>query len=626
MPQLKKVLSFPGILLITINAIMGTGIFFLPAVGAQVAGPASILAWFILSLIAVYIAMCFGELSSMFPKAGGIYEFCKQAYGRFFSFLIGWMTVMAGNITVAMLVVGAIQYLLPVGSNMMKILFSLVFILIFNFIAFKGMKTSAVMLITFSFITLGTLFALIIPGLFRFELTNLSPFFVFPPEALILAIFLIAETFFGWETATFLAEETKNGQKVMPKALISGTIIIAVICLLFVITSLGVIPWQTFGKSVTPLADLGLVHYGALGQGIFSILVYLAIIGSVAGWVVSAPRLLLAMAKDKLFPERFAKIHKKNFTPHRAIIFQTILTTILVIVGSGSYTTILLLLVPIVLVTYAFVLLSVVILRYKKPDMKRYYRVPFGKIGPAIVALGMLILIYIWLRHTPGAWSILRLGISLIFVGLPLYFLVEMYHDAPAIKKVNEILAYPIFWSETIFFPVSVRRKIFRNLGDLKNKKVLEFGCSMGTVTRRLAKVVGQRGKIFAFDFVERNLQIAGSHLKRDNIHLFHYGGLHDFKIPVKLPKVDVIVSTGAFSYMQRPQTVLRDLARKIKVGGKVVFVDYDRFFHIIPNVAWISDAAKVKKMFNAAGFNVEVKKKQGLLWKYIFIEGSKER
>ena len=275
MAQLKKVLNFPAILLITINSIMGTGIFFLPAVGAGAAGPASLISWLILSFISIYIAMCFAELSSMFPKSGGIYEFCKQAYGRFFSFIIGWMTVLAGNITIAMLVVGAIQYLLPTGSVLMKIGVSLFFILTFNYIAYKGMQTSAVMLITFAIITLGTIFSLAIPGLFKFQIENFTPFFVFPASSIVITIFLIAETFFGWETATFLAEETKQGEKIMPKALIWGTIIIALICIFFVITSLGVINWQTFGQSITPLSDLGILHYGIVGGDIFTILVYL---------------------------------------------------------------------------------------------------------------------------------------------------------------------------------------------------------------------------------------------------------------------------------------------------------------------------------------------------------------
>ena len=134
MGELKKVLGFPAILLITINSIMGTGIYFLPAVGVARAGPASLISWLIMTIIAIYIGMCFAELCTMFPKAGGVYEYSKQAYGRFTSFVIGWITFIAGNITIAMLVVGAIQYLLPYELPVQKAIISLAFILIFNYI------------------------------------------------------------------------------------------------------------------------------------------------------------------------------------------------------------------------------------------------------------------------------------------------------------------------------------------------------------------------------------------------------------------------------------------------------------------------------------------------------------
>jgi len=625
MAELKKVLSFPAILLITINSIMGTGIFFLPAVGAGASGPASIISWLFLSFISIYIAMCFGELASMFPKSGGIYEFCKQAYGRFFSFIIGWMTVMAGNITIAMLVVGAIQYLLPVGSIFMKIGISLLFIFAFNYIAFRGMKTSSVMLVTFAFITLGTILGLIIPGIFKFQTGNFTPFFVFPVSNLILTIFLIAETFFGWETATFLAEETKDGQKVMPKALIWGTVIIAAICLIFVVTSLGVINWEAFGQSATPLSDLGILHYGIIGGDIFTILVYLAIIGSVAGWIVSAPRLLLAMAKDKLFLTHFAKIHKKNLTPHRAILFQTVLTTILVVVGAGSYTTMLHLLVPIVLIAYSFVLISLVVLRYKKPNIKRYFKVPFGKIGPILISLFMIFLIGMWLTHTPGALNTLKIAGSLLLLGIPLFLLIEMYYDSPTIIRVNEKLSYILVFFENIFFPISLRKKIFLMLGDLQGKTILEYGCSIGTLTRRLAKKVLPGGKVYAFDVIEHNVKIASSQLKKQkHVSFYHHQYLNHFKTKVKIPKVDVLVSTGILSYIQKPQTVLNQLGKKVKKNGRVVFVDYDKFFFFIPNTPWISDEKKVVRMFKKAGFKVKVVKKRSLLWQYIFIHGEK--
>ncbi|MFH1053964.1 MAG: amino acid permease [Candidatus Woesearchaeota archaeon] len=82
MSGLKKVLSYRTVILITINSIMGTGIFFLPALGAGKAGPASLISWGLMGLISIYIAMCFAELTSMYPSAGGVYEFCKHAYGK----------------------------------------------------------------------------------------------------------------------------------------------------------------------------------------------------------------------------------------------------------------------------------------------------------------------------------------------------------------------------------------------------------------------------------------------------------------------------------------------------------------------------------------------------------------
>jgi len=627
MTQLKKVLSFRAILLITINSIMGTGIFFLPAVGVRHSGPASILSWLILSFVSIYIGMCFAELSSMFPKSGGVYEFCKQAYGRFPSFLFGWMTLIAGNITIAMLVVGAIQYLLPFPITGVKIGICLFFIFVFNYMAFKGMKTSAFMLITFAFITIGTLLALIIPGLIKLNPGNFTPFFAFPMSTVLVTIFFISETFFGWETATFLAEETKDGARVMPKALIWGTVIIAVMCLLFVVTSIGAIPWETFGASSTPLTDLGFAHYGNFGADIFTILVYLSIIGSVAGWIVSAPRLILALAKDGLFLKQFASIHKKNFTPYKAIIFQTILTSILVIVGFGSYETLLHLLIPMVLIMYGGVLLSLVILRFKKPDLTRFFKVPLGKIGPILVVIFMGFLLGMWLLEAEGAMHTLRLGLSFIAIGLPIYFLLEMYYDPKVIIEVNDAFAYLALLTERIYLPHSVRRKIIGMLGDIKGKKVLEYGCSVGTLTLWLAREVGPRGKLFAHSDLKYSPRIAKRRVEK--LGYKHVNVIID-KIPDRVhpsvPKVNATISVGELSYIQDVRHVLTEINRRMKKGDKIVFLEYDKFFDIIPNRFWLGDDKKIIEVFNGNGFYVNVFRKQGFAWQYVYIFGKKER
>lgn len=622
--ELKKVLSYRMILLITINSIMGTGIFFLPAIGAGSAGPASLISWAVMAVIAIYISMCFAELTSMFPKAGGVYEFCKQAYGRFWSFIIGWTTVIAGNITIAMLVVGAIHYLLPMDAPLIKIGISLFFVFIFNYIAYKGMDTSATMLVAFAFITLATILSLTIPGFFTTRLENLLPFFAFPASAIIVTIFLIAETFFGWETATFLAAETKDGEKVMPKALIVSTIIIAVLCLLFVLTSIGTIPWQEFGKSEAPLSDLGKVHYGNLGVSIFTIAVYLAIIGSVAGWIVSAPRLILAMSEDKLFLTQFAKIHPKNGTPYKAIMLQTVITTVLVILGSGSYETLLHLLVPIVLVMYSAVLLSVLILRKKQAGMKRYFTTPLAWVGIPLIIMFLLFLIGMWAVNTHGAFHILRIIFSIIFLGIPIYILLELYYNEKVIIKVNDALAFLAYRAERFTLPVNVRQKMISLLGDIKGKHVMEYGCGVGTLTMHLAEEVGKKGKIYATDESRHSLEILKKRLEKEG-HT-HVVALKDKpnRLHPKIPRIDAVISEGMIGYVQKEEKVLTELGKRLRKGSRIVFLDYDKFFEVIPNIEWLSSDEKIKSVFKKAGFDVKIDRKRGFLWQNIFIHGKK--
>ncbi len=440
--KVKKVLSFKVILLVTINSIMGTGIWFLTSAGVKHAGPASLLSWAILSVIAIYISMCFSELTSMFPKAGGVYEFAKQTYGRFGSFVVGWTTSIAGSVTISMLLLGALQYMLPINYLHLSIPIAIGLVILFNFIAYRGMQTSTYMLVGFAILTIVTIVSIIIPGFFSFDITNLTPFFVFPTINLFLAIFFIAETFFGWESAIFLSAETKNPKKVMPKALISGTVIIAVFALLLTLTAIGAIPWQTYGESTAPLRDLGIKYFGETGGLIFTILVFVSIIGAVASWIVTSPRLLMSMAEDKLFFVQFAKIHDKFKSPYVSIIFQVFVISFLIIIGSGSYETLLHLLIPLILVLYSTVLLSVTILRFKKPELDRPFRAPIGKIGPVLIVLFMGFLLAMFIKETHHALDLLRISMSLIVFGIPAYFAVEIFYNPKYVKMRKKFKDY----------------------------------------------------------------------------------------------------------------------------------------------------------------------------------------
>jgi basic amino acid/polyamine antiporter, APA family len=650
--QLERSLSYPTIFIITLTSIIGTGVFFLPAIGARETGPASIISWTILAGIAIYVSTVFGELTSMFPNAGGVYEFCKQAFGRFPSFIIGWIAILAGNVTISMLIVGAIQYLMPqtgmlnllgfiFDAKYFKLAVCIFFILIFNYITFRGIEVSATMLVSFGVITLSTLVALIIPGLFSFNISsfNLSSSgdFNFMPGgifSIFVGIYLVVETFFGWESATFLAGETKNGEKVMPKAMFYSTIFIAIICLLLVITAFGNMPWDVFGSSRSPLSDLGAHYYGDYFGNFFVILVYISIIGSVAAWIVSAPRLLLAMAEDKLLLGQFKAIHPVNKTPYKAIFFQTILTTTIVIIGFESYEFLLHMLVPLATILYCGVMVSLLLLRKTKPDHPRYMRVPYAKFGIPFVLLFLLALMFIWASETHGAWNTLAFCASLVALGLPLYMLVELYYNPKAIIKANDFFAKFALFTEKISIPKWVKEKIFLLVGDLNGKSVLEYGCNVGTLTIPILKKIGPHGRLYATDISLKNLQITQSRIKKHQKRNSHLPSsvkiIHDMdqmiRIHPSIPYSDVIISFGMLSYVQNLNKVLDDLHSILPEGGQICLVEFADYFKVIPNVDWLSTDEEVKKLFSKSGFSIRVVREKGLLWNYVFVYGIKSK
>ncbi|MBS1267249.1 MAG: 2-phytyl-1,4-naphtoquinone methyltransferase [Candidatus Woesearchaeota archaeon] len=640
MTELKRVIGTGTILALSIGSVIGTGIFLGPAIGAGIAGNASIIAWILLSLVGLYIAACFGELVAMFPKAGGVYEFGKQTYGRFSSFIIGWVAWLVGNITTVVLIVAGVEYLLPGKYAVLKIIISIVFLFVLNLIALLGMKESSFMVMTFSIISVLVVLGVLLPGFFSINTDNYTPFFSGGITPIFVTLFFIAESFFGWEAATYLAEETKNPEKVIPKALILSTVIVALMGVLLAVTMLGVIKWDTLAQSAAPLRDFSQIVFKNLGvtnlnrvMDIISLGVYLTLLGSASGNIITMPRLLLALARDKLFLKQFTAIHPKFFTPHKAITFQFFACLIILFIGFGTYKTLLSLLVPLGLIMYATVLLSIPLLRFKKPDLKREFKVPFGKIGPVLVVLFFIAMVVMWAITQQDSMRILGLGGSLVMIGIPLYLLIELYNDPEMITEVNDVLAYLTLFTERINLPRSVQKEIFSLMGDIRGKFVLEFGCGVGTLTSQLARSVGPTGIVYATSFSKNHLKITKKRTTRKywdsqetlfaDVRYIH-DLEHTSRVHPNVGRVDVAVSVGTIGYLQEVEKVLKEINELMPQTGRIVFVDYGEFFHMIPNVDWLSSNKKIERVFRNCGFSVQVERKKGLFWNYIFIYGMK--
>ena len=232
----------------------------------------------------------------------------------------------------------------------------------------------------------------------------------------------------------------------------------------------------------------------------------------------------------------------------------------------------------------------------------------------------------IWIAISENALHTIRNGFLFIVLGIPVYFLLEMYYNPRAVRKTNNILAYLALFTERLALPLSVRKEILRLIGNVKGKAIFEFGCSVGTMTLHLAEVVGKKGRIYATDISERDLVIAQNRMNKKGHG--HVKIMHDIKhhsrIHPDIPDIHLVVSVGMLGYLQNTKNVLKQMNKKLKKGSKVCFVDYDKFFDLIPNRDWLSDDKKIKKIFEECGFDVKVKRKQGFAWKYIFIYGKK--
>ena len=626
MAELKRALDFWTILALSIASIMGTGMFFGAAIGARYSGNASILSWVIMSFVAVYISMFFSELVSMFPKAGGIYEFSKQAYNRFTSFIIGWLAWIVGNLTTALMIVAAIDYLIPDPSQfIIKMVISITLIVLLNAIAFLGIEASGMVVIILATFSISLILSVILPGIFIMDVSNLSPLFTYGITPILVTIFFIAESFFGWESATYLSEETKNPERTIPKALIYGTVIVGVLATLISSVSLGIIPFQILIDATAPLSIVFERIYGAFGN-ILNYGVFIALIGSAAGGIITMPRLILALARDKLFIAQLSEIHPTFKTPHKAIIFQTIISLIIFGMAFGRYRTLLNLLLPLGVIMYIFIIIIVPILRYKYPNAPRSFKVPLGKIGAYLLVGFLFSLMALWIIAEPAAWQILRLGLSFVAIGIPIYLLLEMYYNPDFIIGINDALAYFTLLTERFILPKGVRKEVLALLGDIKNKNILEFGCSVGTLTLHLAENVKPSGKVYATDLSEKDLIITKNRMiKKGHTHVIIIHDEHQInRVHPDVPHVDVIVSIGMMGYLQDVKKVLREMWEIMPYGGKIVFVDYADFFKVIPNVAWLSKDKVIEKVFRDVGFSVFVKRQKGMFWNYVYVYGVK--
>lgn len=637
MAELKKTLGFWMVAAIAFLNLINTGIFFGIQLGAKEAGIDSLIAWGILAVLSVYIAMCFSELIAMFPSAGGVYEFAKQAYGRFTSFLIGWIVWVSGNIATALFTVAAIDYIVPntpliIGTFYLsafstKLTICIAIIILLNYVAYRGIEASARLMILLSIFMLGIVAIIIFPGLAASNTTYFTGF-TLNMSIILIAAFFLSETFFGWESVSFMSEETKDAERTIPRALIFTTALVALIALLVAIATTGVLSIPgILGTDKPIVAMLQHLFFSPELILVVNIGIVVTLLGNASGNIISLPRLLLALSRDKLFIEQFSDIHPRHQTPYKAIIFQTIIGITIVLIAAGTYKKLLELLVPISLLMYATIIILVSYFRFTRPDHPRPFKVWFGSWLPIFISGLYILLLAYWAISEPNAIGQLRLLFSFIFFSVPIYLLLTYFYDPDSLISTINFFSRINLWLENVFIPRRLRHEISEFFSNIKDKHILEFGSGVGTLTVHLASQVGSNGKVYAVELSQRNVEIIKRRMNK--LGHTHVEVIHDphlvNRVHPSVKSADIIVSINNLSYIQDIGKVLREMNSILPPRGKIYFIEYVDLFYFLPNPKWLSDPEGVKNIFSQAGFTVTVRVRQGLFWKYLYIYGIKE-
>jgi len=406
---------------ICIGGMVGIAVFVLSPTTVMLAGPAAILVWILAGVLMYIIALNFIELATAFPKAGGIYVYPYETFGRrkgprtFFSFLTGWLywftfgviAQTVGAIYLAQLIAtfipGFEAYTVPVA-----VLF-IVFVWAINCL---GIRLTGITNTILTSILIALMICYIAVGIFNVDLTHYTPF-ISGQMGLgggLLSITIAWLGYTAWIALTSIAEEVKEPQRTIPKAISIAFPITAVFYFLILFVTFGAAPWTDFTPQNTfafyaPLSYAATKFSAPWLIPVISLAAIIAILTTMTVLFLDSSRVLLAMGRTGIFPRPFAYIHRRFNTPIVSLTFLLIISigvamfpqfvSFLIQMGGGSF--------GIICIICS---LSVIFLHRYRGDVKPSFRVPGGVVLPIVA----IIIIAVAMTQYEGIVYYLTLG------------------------------------------------------------------------------------------------------------------------------------------------------------------------------------------------------------------------
>jgi APA family basic amino acid/polyamine antiporter len=338
----KTALTLPMLIAIVVGNMIGTGIFVLPASLAQY-GTISLLSWVFTSIGALLLALTFTHLNKRYPKTGGPYAYCKQAFGRLVGFIIAiiyWFSNLGSIAGISVASIGYLGFVFPaLNANSpgydptYPLIMELAVIWLFTFVNILGLHFVGIVQLFLTTIKVTPLIIIILFGLGHVQLANLTQFTagnVSHFTAISSAAALTFWAFIGLEAATIPAENTR-GPRDISRATIWGTLISSSIYIASTFVLMGMISISQLKISQFPFAEAGAMLFGPFGALLIAIFACISGIGALNVCILIQGQIVFSAARDNIFPHWLAKL-SKNGVPIRGHLISSILVSLLLIV------------------------------------------------------------------------------------------------------------------------------------------------------------------------------------------------------------------------------------------------------------------------------------------------------
>ncbi len=445
--------------MIVAGSMIGSGIFIVSADITRNVGSAGwlIAVWLITGFMTLTAALSYGELSAMFPKAGGQYVYLKEAFNPLAGFLYGW-SFFAVIQTATIAAVGVafskfLAYIVPglgpenilADLGIIKInagqLVSIVLITFLTYINTKGIQGGKMIQTSFTVVKLLSLFGLIIFGLllaakgsiWHANWTDAWQMTTRNAEGAVIGgvagsaiLGAIAASMVGsifssdaWNNVTFIAGEVKNPKRNIGLALFLGTLVVTIIYVSANLMYISVLPLNEIASApqdrVAVAASKAI--FGDIGTYVIAVMIMISTFGCNNGLILAGARVYYTMAKDGLFFKKTGELNKNN-VPEFALWIQCIVASILCL--SGKYGDLLDMISFVVVMFYALTILGIFILRKNRPDAERPYKAFGYPLLPAIYILMAIAFCVLLIIYKPAfTWP----GLIIVLAGIPIYYI-----------------------------------------------------------------------------------------------------------------------------------------------------------------------------------------------------------